>query len=69
MDDMDISFKIGKLCLSWVNISSSCPGPRVGGGGGDFHIKVTGLIVGNFETLKGTRILFCGHGPNNFFFP
>ena len=33
---------------------------------------MTGVIVENFEkkkTLKGTRILFCGHGPNNFFHP
>ena len=38
-------------------------------GEGGSHITVTGMIVGNFEKnpLKGTRILFCGRGPNNFF--
>ena len=35
-----------------------------GGGWGDCHIKVMGVIV---HPLKGTRILFFGHGLNNFY--
>ena len=34
---------------------------------------MTGVIVENLKkkkkTLKGTRILFCGRGPNNIFHP
>ena len=35
---------------------------------GDSHIKRMGVLIGNFEnkTLRGTKILSCGHGI--FFF-
>ena len=35
-----------------------------GVGEGGFHIKVTGFVVENFETLNGTRISLCGCGAD-----
>ena len=43
-----------------ISLEDTFVGPGVGGGGGDSHIKVMWVIVGNFEKnpLKSTRILF-----------
>ena len=54
-----------------ILLAASAPGVvglGVGGGGGDSHTKLTGVIVGKFgkEPLKGTRILFLGRGLDNF---
>ena len=36
-----------------------------GGGGGDSHVRVTGVLVRFFESdpQKGIKILFYGRGP------
>ena len=51
-------------CNSVTPCNPAVPVGGWGGGGVDSHIKVMGVIVGNFEK----KILFCGRGPNNCFF-
>ena len=47
--------------VPWIRVGEFCA-PLLVEGGGDTQIKLTGMIVGNFErsALKGTRNSFCG---------
>ena len=72
MQANNVQLKIGELYFYKCNfrlqtvkaLNLFCVKLLGGGGGGNSLIKMTWVLVGDFTTLKGTRISISGRGPN-----